>query len=78
MRIHIAAVLYPIFHSVLFGAGVVATAVLVEGGQQQWSALVKCALVAFVLAAPLAWEAAPLLVSKRERANMDGDGLGPT
>jgi drug/metabolite transporter (DMT)-like permease len=73
MRMQIAAVLYPIFESMLFGVGAVATALLAESGRAEFASVVHCALAALILAIPLAWEAAPLLLSDAERRRMDDE-----
>ncbi|RYZ14667.1 MAG: hypothetical protein EOO70_07485 [Myxococcaceae bacterium] len=70
MRLHIAAVIYCVFQSLLLGVGVVLTSLLVESGYGQLRALTNCAIVSLVLAAPLAWEAAVLLMSPKERLEL--------
>jgi hypothetical protein len=66
-RIVIAAVLYPICQAVLFGTGVVSVAVLAPTLSQLGLSLARVLLTSLVLAAPLAWAAAPVLASAKER-----------
>jgi hypothetical protein len=72
MRMQIAAVLYPVFEVLLFGVGTVAAAVF-PATPDPLTTLVRCALAATVLAAPLAWQAVPLLLSERELRRIEGE-----
>jgi len=69
-RLAIAAVLYPIFQSVLLGVGVTAVAVLGQLLPDVGLSIARACLVSLVLAAPLAWATAPVLASTKEREDM--------
>jgi len=69
-RLAIAAVLYPIFQSVLFGVGIIAVAMLGQLLPDIGLSIARACLVSLVLAAPLAWATAPVLASTRERQGM--------
>lgn len=69
-RLAIAATLYPIFQSVMFGVGVVAVAVSAQALPHVGLSIARACLVSLVLAAPLAWAAAPVLASPEERRGM--------
>lgn len=67
MRFYLAVALYPLVDGVLFGVGVLIAATLAPFGLAGPQSLFNAALAALVLAAPLAWQGAPLLLSARER-----------
>lgn len=70
-RLFIAAALYPICQAVLFGTGVVATALVLPTLADIGTSLARSAIASLVLSAPLSWSLAPLLASERERARME-------
>ena len=67
-RTTIAAVLYPIFASTLFGVGAVTASLLSPVSPDSFASV---ALAALTLSVPLSLEAAPLLASAAERRKLD-------